>query len=130
MADGDPYPKVKKLIISGLAAGLKSFGFQQFESTAYFIRDRSALRDAVFFQKMRSSSICAAYGMSLVPLEGEWSPGIKPSRWLKDQEFFNCRYLDHAQRSVEKIIAAFQVEALPWFERFQAPTDLSSANRF
>jgi hypothetical protein len=126
MLDADPFPKVKRAILRVLEDGVRHHGFSQFQKTAYFVRDRGGLRDAFFFQKMRSNAICIAYGMSIVPEEGEWQPGLHRDayNWLNGQEFYRCKYVDHVERSIGRAIADFEKEALQWFERYQTLDDL------
>lgn len=124
MAEADPYPKIRRLVTRLLNDGLKPFRFSQYRSTAYFIRDRDAIRDTLFFQKMRSSSVAIAYGPSLVPREGDWTPGIKICRWLDNQAFYNAKYEEHAVASITRALVAFQREALPWFVTFNSVADL------
>lgn len=127
MLDADPFPKVKRAIIHALEEGVRPHGFLQFQKTAYFVRDRGSLRDAFFFQKMRSNAICIAYGMSTVPEEGEWQPSLHrdANKWLNDQEFYRCKYVDQVERSIGRVVADFEKEALPWYERYQSLDDLS-----
>jgi hypothetical protein len=122
MRRGDSWQTVRKIIASRLRDGLARHGFSQYFSTNYFIRDRGAVRDVVFFQKMRSDAFCIAYGVSGVPSEGdEWTPGVKPSCWLgenQSQESFHCRYVEHAERSVDRALVLLSQLALPWFKQF------------
>ena len=116
MTDGDPYPKVKKAFIAIFKKGLSKYGFQQYNTTVYFYRDRGEVRDVIFVQKMRGSAFCVAYGVSAQPATQDWSPGIKKSQWLERQKLYRCKYMEHAENSAKKALAAVESEALPWIE--------------
>ena len=126
MPNADPFPKVKRAILRVLKEGVGRHGFIQFQKTVYSIRDRERLRDAFFFQKMRSNAICIAYGMSTVPEDGEWNPGLLPEvyRWLNGHEFYRCKYVDQVERSIGRAVADIETEALPWYQQFQSLEDL------
>jgi hypothetical protein len=126
MPEADKFPKIRRLVVKLLKEGLEPLGFSQFGSTAYFIRDRGPVRDAMFFQKMRSNAVTVAYGVSLLPVGEPWSPGLAHARWLDNQAFYNVKYEEHARSSIARAIAAFQREALPWFDRFTNATDVKS----
>jgi hypothetical protein len=124
--EADPFPKIRRLVVKLFKEGLEPLHFRQFGSTAYFIRDRGPVRDAMFFQKMRSNAVTVAYGVSLPPGENPWSPGLVHSHWLNNQEFFNVKYEEHARSSIARAIVAFQREALPWFGRFKSAADVQN----
>jgi hypothetical protein len=125
MPDPHPFPKIRRKIVKLLTEGLARHGFSQHGSTAYFIRDRGSVRDAMFFQKMRSNAITIAYGVSSVP-DGEWSPGLRHAKWLAQQNFYIVKYVEHVESSIGKVLADFEREALPWFEKFRDGADVSN----
>ena len=88
------------LVFRLFTEGLAPFGFSPFGATIYFIRDRGPVRDALFIQKMRSNTLTIAYGVSIPPKDGPWSPGLLRARWLNKHEFFNVKSEEHARRSV------------------------------
>ncbi len=126
MAEPRPFPKIRRLITRNLNEGLTRFGFSQFGSSNYFIRDRGPVRDAMFFQKMRSHAVTIAYGVSLVPDGDDWSPGLRHARWLSDQQFYVVKYEEHVAPSINRALDAFEREALPYFARFQTTVDVSN----
>jgi hypothetical protein len=126
MPEADPFPKVRRLVIKLFKEGLEPLGFSQFGTTAYFIRDRGPVRDATFFQKMRSNAVTVAYGVSLPPGDKPWSPGLAQAHWLNNQEFYNVKYEEHARSSIARAIVAFQREALPWFNQFKSAADVQN----
>ena len=127
MPTGNPFQKIRRRIIACLSAGLSQHNFAQLQSTAYFVRDRGPIRDALFFQKTRSNAITFAYGVAENPFERPWSPGLKAHRWLADQRFYIVKYEDQVEPSVAKTILDFQAEALPWFARFTTVDDLAES---
>jgi hypothetical protein len=126
MPDPHSFPKIRRKIVALLKEGLARHRFLQYGSSAYFIRDRNRVRDAMFFQKMRSNAITIAYGVSTVP-EGEWSPGLCHAKWLADQNFYTVKYVEHVESSIGKALADFEREALPWFEKFRSSADVLGA---
>jgi hypothetical protein len=128
MPNADPYTNVKHAILRVLAAGVAPHGFTQFRTTTYFIRDRGPIRDLFFFQKMRSNAVTIAYGVTLAPSDDDWSPGIPNARWLRDQEYYRCKYVEHVDRSIARAVADFESEALPWFDHFQTKADLRGSS--
>jgi hypothetical protein len=124
MPEPDPFPKVRRHIVRLLRNGLSRFGFTQFGSTAYFTRDRGPVRDAMFFQKMRSNAITVAYGVSIVPDRDEWSPGLMHACWLADQRFYIVKYESQVDQSICKMLADFEQQAIPWFGRFVTESDV------
>jgi len=124
MPDADPFSRVKRAIIRALANGVAPHGFTQYRTTAYFIRDRGDLRDIFFFQKMRSNAITIAYGTMRLPDDVDWSPAVPNARWLRDQEFYRCKYVDHVEKSIGRAIADLESEAIPYFSQFQTADDL------
>ena len=124
MPQADPFAKIRRLVFRLFTEGLAPFGFSPFGATIYFIRDRGPVRDALFIQKMRSNTLTIAYGVSIPPKDGPWSPGLLRARWLNKHEFFNVKSEEHARRSVARALRAFQREALPWFERFASVADI------
>jgi hypothetical protein len=115
---------MRRLVVRLLTDGLAPFGFVQFGSTAYFVRDRGAVRDALFFQKMRSNAVTIAYGVSLFPEGSPWSPGLRHAQWLADQTFYNVKYEEHVRSSIARALADIEREALPWFGRFKTSADV------
>lgn len=125
MKEGDPFPKTKRVISRILRDGMEVHGFNQFNSTAYFIRDRGEVRDLFFFQKMRTPAVSVAYGVTTVPPDDEdWSPSIKNHKWLENQKLYFCKYVEHAERNGPKIVEALECEALKWLEQFQHADDV------
>jgi hypothetical protein len=113
---GDPYSKVKRRFISVLKGQLDKHGFVQWKTTVYFYRDRGDIRQVMFFQKVRSMSVAIAYGLSARPNGDDWQPEIETARWLKNQELYDCRYVQRADGTAMKVMEDFAAEALPWFE--------------
>jgi hypothetical protein len=126
MPDPHPFPKVRRKIVKVLSDGITPLGFTQFGSSNWFIRDRESVRDALFFQKVRSSAITIAYGVSLVPESDTWLPGLRHAKWLADQTFYRVKYVEHVEESIGKALKDFEREALPWFEKFRSGTDVCS----
>jgi len=124
MPEADPFPKIRRLVVQLLKEGLAPHGFSQFGSTAYFIRDRGPVRDAMFFQKMRSNAVTIAFGVSLVPEHDPWSPGLCHAQWLDNQTFYNVKYEEHARSSIARALSAFVRDAIPWFGRFSTAADV------
>jgi len=127
MPDPHPFPKIRRAILKLLGPGLARHGFSQFGSSAYFYRDRNQVRDALFFQKMRSNAITIAYGVSLVPDEGEWAPGLRHAKWLANQNFYTVKYVEQVASSICRALADFETEALPWFDKFCSDSDVLNA---
>ena len=86
-----------RLVFRLFTEGLAPFGFSPFGATIYFIRDRGPVRDALFIQKMRSNTLTIAYGVSIPPKDGPWSPGLLRARWLNKHEFFNVKSEEHTR---------------------------------
>ena len=126
MAEPTPFPKIRRLVTRHLNERLMRFGFSQFGSSNYFIRDRGPVRDAMFFQKMRSHAVTIAYGVSLVPVGDDWSPGLRHHRWLSDQRFYAVKYEEDVAPSINRALDEFEREALHYFTRFQTTADVSS----
>ena len=120
MTDGDPYTKVKKSFTAIFKKGLSEFGFNQYKETVYFYRDRGDIRDVIFFQKMRGSAFCVAYGVSVQPDTEDWAPGIKKCKWLQRQKLYRCKYIEHAENSATKAVLAIESEALPWIDKIKS----------
>jgi len=125
MPDADPFPKVKREILRVLTDSVRPLGFIQFRKTTFFIRDRGPIRDIFFVQKMRSNAISIAYGVLIVPDNQDWSPGIPNARWLRNQEFYRCKYVDHVVKSIGRAADDFLAEAVPWFAEFQTLDDVT-----
>ncbi|PHQ33997.1 hypothetical protein CEE69_16970 [Rhodopirellula bahusiensis] len=126
MPDADPFPKVKRAVIRRLLDGVGPHGFTQLRTTTYFVRDREAIRDVFFFQKMRSNTITICYGVMAVP-DDDWTPCVPNARWLRDQESYRCKYVDHVDGSIGRAIADLESEALPWWDGFVTADDLPPA---
>ena len=129
MPDADPFPKVKRAIIRRLLDGVGPHGFTQLRTTTYFVRDREAIRDVFFFQKMRSNTITICYGVMAVP-DDDWTPCVPcvpNARWLRDQESYRCKYVDHVGDSIGGAAADLESEALPWWDGFGTTADLPPA---
>ncbi len=124
MLTPDPYPKIKKAIFKVIAHYVEPLGFRQHLTTTYFYRDRRDIRDIFFFQKMRSNAVTFAYGSMAVPAETAWTPGVPNAKWLRNQEFYRCKYVEHVQDSISRAMTDFIAEAIPWFEQFQGVDDL------
>ncbi|EKK01553.1 hypothetical protein RBSH_03114 [Rhodopirellula baltica SH28] len=124
MPDADPFPRVQRAIVRVLSDGVAPHGFSQHRTTIYFLRDRGPIRDIFFFQKMRSNAIAIAYGVTSSAEDADESPGIPNARWLNNQEFYRCKYVDHVANSIGRAIADFESEALPWFAQFATEADL------
>ena len=102
MPDADPFPR----------------------STVYFYRDRGPIRDVLFFQKMRSNAVAIVYGVAYSSNDDNWTPGLLNARWLRDQTTYNCKYVEHVERSIGRAVVEFESEALPWFAQFNTLADL------
>ena len=124
MPDADPFPRVKRAIIRVLLGALSPHGFVQHNKTVYFYRDRDDLRDIFFIQKMRSDAITLTYGVKRRP--DDWEPGIPNAnaRRLNEGDFYCCKYVDHVERSIARLVTDFESEAIPYFSQFQSPDDL------
>ena len=124
MLTPDPYPKIKNAISKVIASSVEPLGFRQLNKTTYYFRDRCGIRDIFFFQKMRSNAITIAYGVLAIPTDEDWTPGIPNTQWLRRQEFYRCKYVDHVQDSISRAMRDFVTEAIPWFDRFKTVDDL------
>ena len=124
MLSPDPYPKIKNAIFKVVAECAEPLGFQQLKKSTYYYRDRRDIRDIFFFQKMRSNAVTFAYGVLAVPTDDNWTPGIPNAQWLRSQEFYRCKYVDHVRDSIARAMMDFVSEAIPWFEKFQTVDDL------
>ena len=126
MPDADPFPRVTRAIIRRLADGVGPHGFSQFRTTTYFVRDRGPIRDVFFFQKMRSNTITICYGVMAVP-DDDWTPCVPNGRWLRDQESYRCKYVDHVDASIGRAVSDLESEAIPWWDGFTTADELPPA---
>lgn len=73
---------------------------------------------------MRGNSVSLAFGVSLVPEQSPWSPGLKHAQWLANQKCYNVKYEEHARSTMADAIADFERDALPWFDQFSTAADV------
>lgn len=127
--------KRRKLLQEKLSEASSSLGFTHLIKE-YFVRDRGNLRDVFFFQQTRNNTqYYVAYGLdcpSLLPflrnngvLVTENLPRLLIDNGrLENSQTYGCKYEEHIESSVLKVVAALLKEGEPWFSCFQSTKDV------